>query len=88
MRESPALRIIELLHADGADVRYHDPHVAELHEFGLSSVPLSDDELISADCAVVVTDHSVIDYAHVAATAPLTVDLRNVVAPSDTVVRL
>ena len=88
MRESPALRIIELLQADGADVRYHDPHVPELREFGLRSVPLTDEEISSADCAVVVTDHTVIDYAHVAATALLMVDLRNVVTPSDTVVRL
>ena len=40
MRESPALKLIELLETGGANVSYHDPHVAELPEHGLSSVPL------------------------------------------------
>ena len=38
MRESPALKLIELLRTAGADVSYHDPHVPELPELGLSSV--------------------------------------------------
>ena len=40
MRESPALKIIELLRERGADVAYHDPHVPELPEFGLRSADL------------------------------------------------
>ena len=40
MRESPALKLIELLQNAGADVSYHDPHVPELPRHGLSSQPL------------------------------------------------
>src|SRR5919106_1122192 len=40
MRESPALKLIELLRGAGSDVAYHDPHVASIHELGLESVPL------------------------------------------------
>ena len=40
MRESPALKIIDLLAERGADVRYHDPFVAELGRHGLRSVEL------------------------------------------------
>ena len=40
MRESPALKIIQLITTAGAEVAYHDPHVPELPELGLRSVPL------------------------------------------------
>jgi UDP-N-acetyl-D-glucosamine dehydrogenase len=74
MRESPALKLIELLRNAGADVAYHDPHVAELHELGLASVPLEPERY---DCVTVVTAHSSIDYEDVVERAPLVVDLRN-----------
>jgi UDP-N-acetyl-D-glucosamine dehydrogenase len=86
MRESPALSIIDLLRKKGADVRYHDPFVAEVrfddaHTVGggepLSSVPLADEELSAADCVVIVTDHSGVDYQRVCALSPLIVDTRN-----------
>ena len=77
-RESPALRVIELMRADGADVEYHDPHVAELPKLGLRSQDLGE-ALGRCDVAVVVTAHSGIDWAEVASGAPLVVDLRNVV---------
>jgi UDP-N-acetyl-D-glucosamine dehydrogenase len=76
-RESPALKIIDLLARSGAEVRYHDPHVAELATRGLASVELTGDELAAADAVVVVTDHDGIDWELVARTAPLIVDLRN-----------
>ena len=86
VRESPALSIIDRLRAKGADVRYHDPFVPEIRfddahtdSAGepLSSVPLTDEELRAADCAVIVTDHSGVDYKRVCALSDLIVDTRN-----------
>jgi UDP-N-acetyl-D-glucosamine dehydrogenase len=78
-RESPALRVITLMRADGADVEYYDPHVAELPKLGLRSKGDLREALGRCDVAVVVTAHSGIDWSEVAAEAPLVVDLRNVV---------
>jgi len=76
MRESPALKLISLLRNAGADVSYHDPHVASFDEHGLqmSSVPY---EPGAYDCVVVATDHHSIDYARLVEDARLVVDLRN-----------
>ena len=82
-RESPALRIIQLLRADGAQVDYHDPHVPELAKQGMRSRPLDAGSLAAADVVVVVTAHSGIDWGMVAREAPLVVDLRNVVPGHD-----
>ena len=73
-RESPALKLIELLRAAGAEVSYHDPHVPELPEAGLSSVPL---EPADYDCVIIVTAHSGIDYEDVVERSHVVVDLRN-----------
>ena len=86
VRESPALSIIDRLRSKGCDVRYHDPYVRELsfedahtESSGapLSSVELTDDEIKSSDCVVIVTNHSQIDYGRVTDLAPLVVDTRN-----------
>ncbi|MDQ3908404.1 MAG: nucleotide sugar dehydrogenase [Acidobacteriota bacterium] len=86
VRESPALSIIDRLRAKGADVRYHDPFISEVsfdeahtdsHGEPLRSVALTDDELRTADCVVIVTDHSQIDYAKVCQLSKLIVDTRN-----------
>ena len=80
VRESPALGIIEQLMHKGAEVSYHDPFVPEMNVDGrgsLASVPLSDAALSSCDCAVIVTDHSDLDYSRVVRLAPLVVDTRN-----------
>jgi UDP-N-acetyl-D-glucosamine dehydrogenase len=82
-RESPSLRIIELLRADGADVSYHDPHVPELTKQGLTSVALEPEVLGAHDAVVVVTAHRCIDYAALAEGSSLVVDLRNVVPDTD-----
>jgi UDP-N-acetyl-D-glucosamine dehydrogenase len=73
-RESPAIKLIELLRNAGAEVAYHDPQVAELPEVELSSVALDPAE---HDCVAIVTAHSSIDYERVVEEAPLVVDLRN-----------
>jgi UDP-N-acetyl-D-glucosamine dehydrogenase len=74
MRESPALKVIELLLRAGATVSYHDPHVPTLDELELSSVALDPG---AHDCVVIVTDHSGIDYADVVGRSTVVVDLRN-----------
>ncbi len=79
MRESPALDVIRLLHEKGAQVLYHDPHVAEIDVEGttLKSVELDDEELTLADVVVIVTHHSAVDYARVVARAQRVFDTRN-----------
>jgi UDP-N-acetyl-D-glucosamine dehydrogenase len=74
MRESPALKVIELLRTAGADVSYHDPHVPELDELGLRSVEL---DPTAYDCVTIVTDHSGIDYGDIVERAHVIVDFRN-----------
>ena len=82
IRESPALDIIGLLAADGADVAYHDSFVSELAEEDLllSSVALTDQALTEADVVVIVTDHTDVDYARVLERATVVVDARHVTA--------
>ncbi len=75
-RESPALKLIELLRAEGCAISYHDPHVPQLRSLGLESVPLVP-AIEASDCVVVVTDHSSIDYADLVERAQLVVDFRN-----------
>jgi UDP-N-acetyl-D-glucosamine dehydrogenase len=77
-RESPALKIIRLLHELGGDVSYHDPYVPALPELGLESVDILD-ALAIVDLAVIVTAHPGLDYRRVAAAAPLVVDFRGVI---------
>jgi UDP-N-acetyl-D-glucosamine dehydrogenase len=86
VRESPALSIIERLRTKGCEVQYHDPFVREVRfddahtSFTggpLASIDLTDDEIKGADCVVIVTDHSQIDYQRVIDLAPLVVDTRN-----------
>jgi len=77
IRESPALKIAALLRDLGAEISYHDPHVPELPDMGLASVDL-DEALPGCDAAAIVTAHPSVDYADVAARAPLVVDFRGV----------
>jgi UDP-N-acetyl-D-glucosamine dehydrogenase len=89
IRESPALKILTLLDALGADLRYHDPHVPALPDYGLSSVSL-DEALEDADLALIVTAHPGVDHDVVLERARLVVDLRGVTRGSriENVVRL
>jgi UDP-N-acetyl-D-glucosamine dehydrogenase len=79
MRESPALDIMHLLEERGADVRYHDPYVPEVRHDGAlrKSVPLTATELQSADCVVIATDHSNLDYELINSASRRIVDTRN-----------
>jgi len=87
VRESPALDVIALLRARGAEVSYHDPYIPTIHlghdEHGvfatdvpkLESVPF--DRLDGYDAVVVVTDHTQVDYARLLREARLVLDTRN-----------
>jgi len=85
MREAPALDVMAILHQKGARVSYHDPYVPTLPArdwpggLELTSVPLTPATLAQSDCAVIVTDHRVLDYESIVRHAPLVVDTRNAV---------
>jgi hypothetical protein len=70
IRESPALRIIEVPQSRGGIVSYHDDYVPSLSKFGLESVPL-DEAVAEADAVVLVTAHPEVDQAAVAARSAL-----------------
>ena len=78
IRESPALKIIDLLHERGAQVVYHDEFVPELPACGLVNTPSLDDALEGVDLSVVVTAHPNVDFAEVVRRSPATVDFRGV----------
>ena len=89
-RESPAAEIIEDLLGRGADVRYHDPHVAEFpemrdHDIEMTGVDLTAAQIREADCVLIVTDHKIIDYSLVGREADLIVDTRNAMTRADTI---
>ncbi|HLJ60338.1 MAG TPA: nucleotide sugar dehydrogenase [bacterium] len=80
VRMSPALKIMALLEKRGASVTYHDPHVSEValtNPGTIRSVPLTDEALAGADCVILATDHSDLDYERIVAQASLVVDTRN-----------
>ena len=81
LRESPALKVIRLLRAHGAEVDYHDPYCPELPELDLKSVDLEEYRRIAGyDAVVIVTAHSALDYRTIVQEADLVVDFRNATA--------
>lgn len=85
VRESPSLKLIELLMEKGATVDYNDPHVPRTHrmrryDLRMSSVPLTVNNLKKYDCAVISTNHSAYDYNFVVRHSRLVVDTRNATA--------
>jgi UDP-N-acetyl-D-glucosamine dehydrogenase len=82
IRESPALDIIRLLEGQGARVTYSDPHVPRFREDGqeFRSITLTPEVVEAADCVVIVTDHSSVDYRMIKQRAKLVVDTRNAIA--------
>jgi UDP-N-acetyl-D-glucosamine dehydrogenase len=81
IRESPALDIIRLLEQQGAHVSYHDPHVPSFTEDGteMKSIAFGPEQVAAADCVMIVTDHSSIDYRMVRDRANLVVDTRHAI---------
>ncbi len=86
-RESPALRMIELLEEAGAIVSYHDPHVPNLPRHGLSSAPL---ETLRTQCdaIVIVTAHPGVDHDAIATSGLPVLDLRGVTRNADAPARV
>jgi nucleotide sugar dehydrogenase len=86
MRESPALSVIDLLRSRGAEVVYHDPFVPEVtfdHAYTIGdgeplyNQELTDELISSADCVVICTEHSGVDYHRVCELSKVIVDTRN-----------
>jgi UDP-N-acetyl-D-glucosamine dehydrogenase len=92
VRESPAIKIAELLVEKGAKVLYHDPFVPQIQTCHgmLTSVELTPEIVRGCDAAVVVTNHSDVDYELVVRESALVLDTRNALKSFDdpTVVRL
>jgi UDP-N-acetyl-D-glucosamine dehydrogenase len=79
-RESPALKIIQLLREKGAEVSYNDPYVSQINvpAGSMKSVELTGECLASVDCVVIAADHSCYDIGEVVARAKLVFDTRGV----------
>lgn len=79
-RESPSLEIIEMLHHQGAEISYSDPHVPQLEvgDLFLRSRELNRETLVEADCVLIVTHHTLFDIELVVQSARCIVDTRNV----------
>ena len=80
LRESPALTIIELLQAKGAEVSYNDsyfPFVGKGRKYDLQMTSASLENLAQYDCVLIVTDHSNYHYARIVSESQLVVDTRN-----------
>jgi len=76
MRESPSLKILELLTARGAKVDYNDPYFPEIHKLrhynfeGMKSAPLDAKMLAGYDCVLIATDHTSYDYPMIVESSP------------------
>lgn len=86
-RESPALRLMELLEARGARADYHDPFVTTIPSTrrhgnlaGRQSVAITAEALKDYDAILVCTDHDDIDYAALVESGAPVIDTRNVIA--------
>jgi UDP-N-acetyl-D-glucosamine dehydrogenase len=82
MRESPSLRLIELLEREGAVVDFNDPYVPKLYkmrkyDYTMESVELTAENLKSYDLTILSTDHSDYDYQFIADNSKLILDTRN-----------
>lgn len=82
LRESPTLKLIEILRHKGADVDYNDPHIAKLwtmrhYDYDKESVELTPENLAAYDAVLISTDHSAYDWDFIVKHAKLVVDTRN-----------
>jgi len=83
LRESPTLKIMEILQKRGAEFDYNDPYFPRLHKMrhydysNMQSVPLNADTVGKYDAVIIATDHSSYDYAAIVDAARLVIDTRN-----------
>ncbi|WP_269783472.1 nucleotide sugar dehydrogenase [Marinibactrum halimedae] len=83
-RESPAIKIMEILRAKGADVQYSDPHIPVFpkmrdHQFDLKSVEITEENLRGFDAGVLATPHDDLNLENIFS-LPLVVDTQNVLS--------
>lgn len=83
LRESPSLKLIELLDEQGASIDYYDPLIPEIpqtrkYSFNLKSIPLNESSIQAYDLILISTDHDDVDYQLIQKKAKLIVDTRNV----------
>ena len=88
VRESPSLKLMEILKEKGIEVDYNDPYVPmppRLRKYKLErgSVPLTGENLARYDCVIIATDHSLYDPEFIAENARLIVDTRNLINHSN-----
>lgn len=77
-RESPALSVISLLHAKGAVVDYHDPHIPDLDVDDIAMESVSIEQNIGRyDCVVLITNHSNFDLKTIVEESRAFIDTRN-----------
>ncbi len=92
VRESPSLKLIQLLREKGANLSYSDPYIAniQISEQTLASVELTEERLSTSDCVVIATDHSCYDYQNIVDKASLVFDTRGATKKltSNNIVRL
>ena len=83
LRESPTLKIMEILQKRGAEFDYNDPHFPQLHKMRhydysqMKSVPINKETLAKYDAVLIATDHSSYDYSAIVESSKLVVDSRN-----------
>lgn len=79
-RNSPALRLWEILSKDGAELYYHDPYIPSIEINGIQhhSTPLDEENVQKMNVVAIITDHSTVDYSIISKHAPLIFDTRNV----------
>src|SRR5439155_26660916 len=89
MRESPAMDVLGLLLARGANVSYADPYVPVVHGgewsggYDLKAVDMTRGNIAHYDCVVIITDHKSFDYGALLEEADLIVDTRNAIKQPD-----
>ncbi len=92
VRESPSLRVVQLLRERGAEVSYNDPYIPkiQLAQNTLTSVELTDESLSAVDCVIIATSHSCYDLEQIVASSKLVFDTRGVTRDlkHDNIVRL
>jgi UDP-N-acetyl-D-glucosamine dehydrogenase len=87
LRESPSLKLMQLLREGGAELDYNDPYFPQLHKMrhydysNMKSVELTPKTLGSYDCVLIATDHTSYDYEAIVKHAQLVVDTRNATRP-------
>ena len=81
IRESPALDVIGLLQNQGAEVTYHDPYIPHISDspIEMERVENLTEEVRSAYCVVIITNHSSYDYGEILENAQCIMDARNAI---------